>query len=225
MGMLLGKKTEDNSGDSEKKSVGIGGVMTAALGDLMKSTNLGGGGKRNDSNGKGGSPLNTMMGKVESLMRLGGMFGVRKRAVSDHRKRSMDIGADHDPHHPEVIKMHSGLVMDKLRTFTDMSHKVADIFGVGEEEVEHAVSRLIEAADVGTGQVSVGRGPVGDGIRVLEPLSLADPSSHRFADFTGGGFRIFQVDWDVRWAHDERNFTRAFREEKRVYHGASWGGR
>ena len=154
MGMLLGQKKEDGDSDSsEKKSIGFGGVMTAALGDLMKSTTRGG--DSGGEGGKGGSQMASVMGKVESLMRLGGMFGVRKRAVSNHRKRSVDDGMGHDPHHPEIIKMHSGLVMDKLRTFTEMSHTVAGIFGVDDEQVGHAVTGLIEAADVGTGQVSL----------------------------------------------------------------------
>ena len=36
----------------------------------------------------GSKILNSSIRKVESLMSMGGLFGVRKRAVSDHRRNS-----------------------------------------------------------------------------------------------------------------------------------------
>ena len=157
---ILGGEDEEGDEDGEGADTSVGGMMTAALGDLIKT----GGG----SSKKGSHQMNTMMGKMESLMTLGGLFGVRKRAISSSSrkvKNSADISdeklegiqEEEDPHHPETIKRHSSMVMVKLRAFTDMSQKVGDIFGVPEDNVAAAVSKLIEEVDVGTGQVSLTR--------------------------------------------------------------------
>ena len=78
-------------------------------------------------------------------MTMGGLFGVRKRAVSDHRRSSNNGMTPHfDPHHPEVIREHSTRVMEKLNLFADMSIKVGNIFENDPNKTQAAVAKLID---------------------------------------------------------------------------------
>ncbi|GMH60521.1 hypothetical protein TL16_g03070 [Triparma laevis f. inornata] len=159
MEMFLGKDpdnadADDDDSDSDgtdtfrKSRNQVLGVLSK-FGDVVtQSANGSGGGD------DGSKILTSSIRKVESLMTMGGLFGVRKRAVSDHRRSSNNGMIPHfDPHHPEVIREHSTRVMEKLNLFADMSIKVGNIFENDPNKTQAAVAKLIDCADIGTGQL------------------------------------------------------------------------
>ena len=98
---------------------------------------------------KSSESLKKSMRNVENLMVSGGLFGIRKRAVSD-RRGSEDKAFN--PHDPAVLREHSSQVLQKLKAFQDMSVKVGTMYGKDKVECDAAVAQLIESADVASGQ-------------------------------------------------------------------------
>ncbi|GMH63441.1 hypothetical protein TrST_g1634 [Triparma strigata] len=162
MEMFLGKSEgndEDDDDDDDdydgndtfRKSRNQVVGLLSKFGDVVKQSNGGGGG---DGGVDGSKILNSSIRKVESLMSMGGLFGVRKRAVSDHRRNSNSgIPSSLDPHHPYIIRQHSTKVMEKLKLFADMSIKVGSIFENDPDKTQAAIAKLIDSADIGTGQL------------------------------------------------------------------------
>ena len=75
---------------------------------------------------------------VEKLMVSGGLFGIRKRAMSD--RRTSGSVEQYNPHHPDILREHSEQVLEKIKAFADMSVKIGAMYGKDMETCEAAVA-------------------------------------------------------------------------------------